>query len=217
MSERSGVAAVLAPDGGPTAPYLARWSPSGDCRRWLLDASLVTVGRAATADVVLDDDPLVSRLHLTLERVADVWTLVDQGLSRNGTFVNGRRVLGRFPLRDRDAILVGRTQLTFCFPGQVSAEHTLVGEPLLAAAKVTTAQRAVLVALCRPYHQGLPGPTPATNQAIADELVLSVDAVKSHLRALFHLFGIDDLPQNQKRARLAEIAQQSGLVSSAGR
>jgi hypothetical protein len=36
--------------------------------------------------------------------------------------------------------------------------------------------------------------------------------VKTHLRVLFHKFGIEDLPQNQKRARLAEIALELGLV-----
>ena len=38
---------------------------------------------------------------------------------------------------------------------------------------------------------------PATNQQIADELFLSLDAVKMHLRALFHKVGIDDLPQTR--------------------
>jgi hypothetical protein len=33
-----------------------------------------------------------------------------------------------------------------------------------------------------------------------DELSLSLDAVKTHLRSLFHEFAIDHLPQNQKRA-----------------
>ena len=51
-----------------------------------------------------------------------------------------------------------------------------------------------------------------SNQQVADELCLSLDAVKTHLRVLFHKFGIEDLPQNQKRARLAEIALELGLV-----
>ena len=58
----------------------------------------MTVGRAPGADVVLDDDPLVSRLHFTLELAGGVWTAVDNGLSRNGTFVNERRVSGRLQL-----------------------------------------------------------------------------------------------------------------------
>jgi hypothetical protein len=36
--------------------------------------------------------------------------------------------------------------------------------------------------------------------------------VKTHLRVLFHKFGIENLPQNRKRARLAEIALELGLA-----
>jgi DNA-binding NarL/FixJ family response regulator len=71
----------------------------------------------------------------------------------------------------------------------------------------------VLVALCRPFKEGAAFATPATNQEIADELTLSVDAVKTHLRALFEKFGVEALPQNQKRVALVERALQSGLVS----
>ena len=39
--------------------------------------------------------------------------------------------------------------------------------------------------------------------------------MKTHLRALFEKFGVEDLPQNQKRVALAERALQSGLVSRA--
>ena len=56
---------------------------------------------------------------------------------------------------------------------------------------LTPAQRRVLVALCRPFKDSTYA-TPATNQQIADELVVSVDAVKSTLRALFEVFGVDD-------------------------
>jgi DNA-binding NarL/FixJ family response regulator len=55
--------------------------------------------------------------------------------------------------------------------------------------------------------------TPAANAAIADELVLSVEAVKTHLRSLFERFEVGDLPQNQKRAKVAEIALRAGIVS----
>ena len=78
--------------------------------------------------------------------------------------------------------------------------------------QLTDTQRSVLVALCRPYRDN-DFATPATNQEIAGELFLSVDAVKMHLRTLFGKFALGDLPQNQKRARLAETALQSGAVA----
>ena len=55
-------------------------------------------------------------------------------------------------------------------------------------------------------------PTPASNKEIADELHLGVDAVKGHLRVLYQRFGLDELPQQAKRVRLAEYALQAGLV-----
>ena len=71
----------------------------------------------------------------------------------------------------------------------------------------------MLVALARPYkHDEFA--VPATNQEIAGELHLSVDAVKSHLRSLFQRFGIEHLPQNQKRSRLVAEALQSGVLST---
>ena len=45
------------------------------------------------------------------------------------------------------------------------------------------------------------------------EVLLSVDAVKGHLRVLFEKFGIGDLPQNQKRVRLVELALRNGVIS----
>src|SRR6266571_1600424 len=78
-----------------------------------------------------------------------------------------------------------------CAPSEVDGLHTLVSEPLPTSARLTPAQRTVLVAPCRPYKDERPYATPSTNQQIADELSLSLDAVKTHLRSLFHKFGID--------------------------
>jgi hypothetical protein len=80
-------------------------------------------------------------------------------------------------------------------------------------ARITDAHRRVLVALCRPYADGDAFASPATNQQIADELFLSVDTVKSHLRALFDKFALGDLPQNRKRAALVERVLTLGIVS----
>lgn len=194
-------------------PYLSRWGPDAEQRCWVLRAGAMTIGRGLTADVIVEGDARVSRLHAILERVGDTWMIIDDGLSRNGTFVNGRRLAGRVPLRDRDEIRVGSTVLTFCAPSEPDGPHTLVGEPLPTAARLSAAQRAVLIALCRPYRDDWHYATPSTNQHIADELCLSLDAVKTHLRILFHKFGIEHLPQNQKRVRLVEMALQFGLVS----
>ena len=58
--------------------------------------------------------------------------------------------------------------------------------------------------------------TPATNDQIASELHLSVDAVKAHLRQLYRRFDVEDLPQIQKRTALVRIALGAGLVRGTG-
>jgi hypothetical protein len=80
--------------------------------------------------------------------------------------------------------------------------------------RLTDAQLGILAALCRPLATGNHFASPATNQEIADEVFLGVDAVKGHLRTLYRKFGIEDLPQNQKRARLVELAIEGGYVGS---
>jgi FHA domain/Bacterial regulatory proteins, luxR family len=197
--------------------YLARSNLRGEQQRWPLppEGGAVTIGRAPTAEVCLSEDSQVSRVHAVLERVGGLWTIVDDGLSRNGTFLNGRRLAHRARLRDRDKIRIGESVLTFCAPPRTTtqmSQMTVARAMHPAVTRVTEAQRAVLVALCRPLQDAHPFASPASNQQIATELFLSVDSVKTHLRVLFHKFGIADLPQNQKRARLAEIAEESGLV-----
>ncbi len=171
------------------------------------------VGRSESADVRLDWDEEVSALHAQLEVVRDECTLVDDGLSRNGSFVNGERVHGRRHLRDADAIRFGRTAVVYRRPGEGTPEATAIATDVPAAATISPAQRRVLLALCRPYKDGGGFATPATNQEIGAELHLSVDAVKTHMRALFEKLGVGDLPQNQKRVALVERALQSGAVS----
>jgi DNA-binding CsgD family transcriptional regulator len=79
--------------------------------------------------------------------------------------------------------------------------------------RLTDTQRAILVALCRSRAGGNRYATPATNQEIAGEVFLSVDAVKAHLRALYRKFGVEPLAHNQKRARLVELVMEGGLIS----
>jgi hypothetical protein len=87
-----------------------------------------------------------------------------------------------------------------------------VADDLPTLSSLTGSQRAVLIALCRPFKHGGTYAVPTPNQRIAAELFLSQDAVKTHLRALFAKFDVEDLPQNQKRLRLVERALQSGVV-----
>jgi DNA-binding CsgD family transcriptional regulator len=177
------------------------------------EAAELWVGRGESADVRLGWDEEVSGLHAQIDVVRGECTLVDDGLSRNGSYVNEVRVHGRRHLRDGDAIRFGRTTVVYRRPGDSAPEATAIATDFPAAATVSPAQRKVLVALCRPYKDGGSFATPATNQEIGAELHLSVDAVKTHMRALFEKLGVGDLPQNQKRVALVERALQSGAVT----
>jgi hypothetical protein len=177
------------------------------------DRERVTVGRISSTDICIDWDTEVSRLHAELERIGEDWTVADDGLSRNGTHINGERVVGRRHLHDGDVVRFGRTLAIYRQPKAAKITETVVASEVLNRASLSDAQRRVLVALCRPFKEASGYVTPATNQQVADELFLSVDAVKTHLRALFAKFGIEQLPQNQKRIRLVELALKSGVVT----
>jgi pSer/pThr/pTyr-binding forkhead associated (FHA) protein len=171
------------------------------------------IGRAPSADITIDWDREVSKLHAHLEVVGDDCTLVDDGLSTNGSYVNEERVSGRKRLSDGDIVRTGRTRILFRAPGP-KGESTVISTDALSAAGISPAQRRVLVALCRPFKDGTSFATPAGNAEIAAELHLSVDAVKTHLRALFEKFDLAEVPQNQKRVALVQRAMQSGLITT---
>ena len=86
-----------------------------------------TVGRDMGTDVCLHWDPEVSRVHARLERIGDSWCLLDDGLSRNGTFVNGERLSGTRRLDDGDELRFGNTAVEFRAPFDISQETITPG------------------------------------------------------------------------------------------
>src|SRR6185436_16112630 len=134
--------------GVPFVVYL-----DGDGHQRLIDlgsrADALSVGRAETNDVPLPWDSEVSRVHAMLEPVGAEWTLVDDGLSRNGSFVNGERVRGRRRLVDGDMIALGRTLIVFAAAAAPDSEPTATARDS-SPPDLSPAQRRVLAALCRP-------------------------------------------------------------------
>lgn len=195
-------------------PFLVYRDSSGAQRIvTLAGRDRLVIGRRRVSDVFIDWDEQVSRTHAELERVGAEWAVVDDGLSRNGTFVNSERLHGRRRLNDRDVLRVGRTALSYREPASVGSIPTVRPEALAAMIELSPAQRRVLAALCRPCVEATGRLSPATNDEIAQELSLSVEAVKSHLRVLFGKFAIRDLPQNRKRVQLVSLAIEYGLVN----
>jgi FHA domain/Bacterial regulatory proteins, luxR family len=168
------------------------------------------IGRGPANDIALEWDTEVSRVHAVLEPAGGHWTLVDDGLSRNGSFVNGARVRGRRRLADGDTIAIGKTLLAFVANEESALRPTDAsrdGSP----PQISAAQQRVLHALCRPLAAD-PFAGPPSNREIADELYVSVETVKSHMRVLFERFGVEDMPQNRKRAELARRALARGAI-----
>lgn len=201
-TERSGIPFVHWRDGAGAQQILTLTPAEGR----------LTIGRRERSDIPLTWDAEVSREHALLEPVGEQWTLVDDGLSRNGSFVNGGRVHGRRRLHNGDVMTFGNTRVTFRDPvGAAGSQSTARAPDAPASVPLTETQRKVLVVLGRPLVNSSSS-TPATNPQIAAELHMSVDAVKAHLRQLFDRFGLGELPQNEKRTRLVSIVLESGLL-----
>ena len=176
------------------------------------DDERLWMGRGVACDLRVAGDEQASRCHAELVRVADGWAIVDDGLSRNGTFVDGERISGRRRLHDGEVVRFGSTAATYRLPDASGAATKPAGD-MLARPDLTAKQQQVLLLLCRPLWSSTGPAVPASNRAIADELVLSVPAVVTHIRTLFQKFAVEDLPQNQKRTRLAELAILTGAVA----
>ncbi len=194
-------------------PFVAYRDGVGALRLLELEGERVVVGRDAGNDLVLMWDGEVSRIHALFEQLAGAWTVVDDQLSRNGTFVNGQRVRGRRRLEDRDVVRIGATEVLYRSPNVESGETRRVAG-YGSEAGLTPSQRRVLVELCRPLLDAAgPGATPPSNPELGQTLGISTEAVRSHLKTLFKLFELPDLPQNRKRAELARRAITVGVVT----
>src|SRR4051794_12213549 len=130
------------------------------------DCEKVILGRDVdAADLPLPWDKTVSRVHAILQREGRAWTVIDDGLSSNGTRINGAPLTGRRRLADGDTFECGTVTMLFREPGLgpdagatlKAAERRPDHDPL------TPAERRVLVALCRPLREAL---SPATNKEI---------------------------------------------------
>jgi DNA-binding SARP family transcriptional activator len=108
------------------APFLLYRDGTGQDRAHSLEdkGARISIGRGSSADIWLSWDGRVSRLHAELECQDEEWALIDDGLSRHGSFVNDERVQGRRALKDGDVLQLGETVMTFRHPLQSSAAMT---------------------------------------------------------------------------------------------
>ncbi|MGD9856210.1 MAG: sigma 54-interacting transcriptional regulator [Planctomycetaceae bacterium] len=97
----------------------------------LIPGHVTTIGRLPLNDIVIDDD-LCSRQHCEVFLVGDSWTLRDLS-SRNGTFIEDRRVTRDQPLMDRQVIRIGKVSFRFTTElakssGRSDMETVMAGE-----------------------------------------------------------------------------------------
>jgi len=95
-------------DEGPG--YLMLVLPTGEVHRHPFDRTEFSLGKGAGNDIIVEDAS-VSRSHATLRWENGEWLVFDHG-SKNGSFVNDRRIAGSHPLRPGDVLLLGRTQVS---------------------------------------------------------------------------------------------------------
>ena len=172
-----------------------------------LAGEVTTVGRGKGVDIRLDD-PSVSRLHAELVRRGPYVYVVDLGLSRNGTRVNGRPVARRV-LDEGDVLSFGAAR---CRIGGLPAEDIGAETEMRRSAvpELTRRELDVLTSLCRPALSDEAFATPATATEIATDLVVTEAAVKQHLLRLYQKFRIPE--GANRRTRLANEVVALGLV-----
>jgi hypothetical protein len=197
-------------------PFLVFRDGDGRQRIFHLEpsANTITVGRRFEADISLPWDPEASRLHAELSYRAGEWTIVDDGLSQNGTWVNGLRLAGRRRLTDGDLVKVGRTIMAFNQPGAGGPGPTMVEAELSSTPRFSEQQQRLLRALCRPLFADGDGFNPNSDLEVAEETGVDVEVVTQELDLLARLFGLEDMPRPERRAEVALLAVRSGLVSA---
>jgi hypothetical protein len=172
-----------------------------------LRPEVTTIGRGRGVDIRLDD-PSVSRLHAEIVRRGPYVYIVDMGLSRNGTRVNGRPIARRV-LEDGDVVSFGTAR---CRMGGIPREDVDpdVEVRRAVAPELTRREVDVLTSLCRPALSDEAFVAPATAREIAQDLVVTEAAVKQHLLRLYQKFRIPEGPN--RRTRLANEVIAMGLV-----
>ena len=73
-------------------------------------SEFISIGRDTSQMIVLDD-PFISRRHARIEKKKDHYVLKDMS-SRNGTFLNGNKIFSAL-LKDQDRIQIGKTEFIF--------------------------------------------------------------------------------------------------------
>lgn len=181
-----------------------------DRRRIDLPDQRITFGRSPDNDVVLDRESTVSRVHAALDPAPEGWVLHDLG-SRNGTWLGTWRIdrptqvgsgdeigIGGYVITLREHVEPSQTVDAATIRGSLAELRRASAEPTTAtAAPGLTAREVEVIRLVA---------TGRSDQAIADELFISIKTVHSHLDRIRGKIGL------RRRPDLTRFAVEQGLV-----
>jgi pSer/pThr/pTyr-binding forkhead associated (FHA) protein len=123
--------------------------PTGDAYDRELTQAEMQIGKGPRNDLVIAD-PAVSSAHAAIRSDGDYFMISDLG-SRNGTFVNGQRLLQPQRLQHGDVIGIGLSKLTFRLADATDTSATLAPDRTLIIQR--------------------PAPPPLTEEALANAVV----------------------------------------------
>jgi two-component system cell cycle response regulator len=109
VTEQGDVSIKATPEVGRDRAYLIVLVGNSVGAMYKLPGGEASIGRSRRAEIRLTDDG-VSRFHAAIRHDGPHLVIEDRG-SRNGTFVNGKKVDGRVALADGDKIQIGRTTI----------------------------------------------------------------------------------------------------------
>ena len=157
--------------------------------RIVLGVNDITLGRDESNEVALVDDPRVSRSHAQVVNRDGQWVLADLA-SKNGTFVNTRRV-ERHPLRDGDQIQIGDHTWRYHSGSDPHATEAATDAASLAPQPNLTKRELDVLRL---VSDGL------SDKEVARDLQISVNTVRSHLDRIGEKTGL------RRRSELTRLA-----------
>jgi hypothetical protein len=169
------------------------------------------IGRDEGCAVEIHNDERVSRRHARIIFGAGQWSIED-GPSRNGTFVDGKPTVGERLLGDGSRITVGRTVLSFHAAQTATVIATLAEEPTQRRLHPNATQRKVLVELARPFMaRGADVPVTPTNGAIAQTLGYQVATIRDAISDLYKQAKLAR-GTSEQRSELVRLAIREGTV-----
>jgi adenylate cyclase len=128
--------------------YLIIEAPGREAVRYEL-GNTTAIGRTSVNQICLKDDCAVSRQHSLIRRQGEVeYHLIDMG-SANGTFLNGKLLIGPTRLKNGDVLRVGETPMRFaCAEVSVEAASKAAEQTLYEKTHMSVQMGMMVILVC---------------------------------------------------------------------